>query len=126
MSTKNPLLFVVEDNAIYNQLLEEKLLSFGYTNIKTFLNASDFLENLDKNPDVILLDYHLGDTNGFELLKLIKQKRVKAQIIFLSGNDDNVVTMDALTSGAFAYIIKDQFAFENLQKKLKAFEGFWI
>ena len=57
-------------------------------------------------PDVIVLDIGLPGINGIEAARQIGKIAQKARIIFLTQESSPQVVQEALTQGAWAYIIK--------------------
>lgn len=115
---KNSLVvFVVEDDNFYNSVLTTYLNLKGFKTY-SFLSGEECLQNIHLQPDIILLDYILSGMNGLEVMKLIKPKSPNAEIIFLSGQTDIKVVLDALHKGAYDYIVKDAHAKENVLIKI--------
>jgi DNA-binding NarL/FixJ family response regulator len=59
-------------------------------------------------PDVALIDISLGGTSGIELLKNIKVRFPKLQVLVLSMHDESVYAHRALRAGASGYIMKGE------------------
>ncbi|MCL2242985.1 MAG: response regulator [Treponema sp.] len=59
-------------------------------------------------PDLILLDVNMPDTDGYELIKILKTDKHYSSIpvIFITGNDDKESVQEGLKLGAAAYVIK--------------------
>ncbi len=115
---KKTTIFIVEDNPIYNRLLEGALKSNGNFNVECFFNGEDALKALsNKKPDVIIQDYLiLGGINGIEMLKTTKKIAPKTEFIFISGNDSIEVAIDAIKYGAYDYLVKDKDTLKKLDK----------
>lgn len=47
-----------------------------------------FFENLDDSIDLILTDYHMGDTNGEEIINRIREKSIMTEILFYTAKAD--------------------------------------
>ncbi|HPZ14938.1 MAG TPA: LytTR family DNA-binding domain-containing protein [Bacillota bacterium] len=58
--------------------------------ISEFSRAEEFYFNYPDNPrfDVLLLDIHMGDMDGFELAKRIRQKDRRIAVVFITGDPD--------------------------------------
>jgi DNA-binding NarL/FixJ family response regulator len=61
----------------------------------------------DIEPDVIVLDYRLSDMDGVRFCQQAAQRRVRGEIVMLSGYLEDEAIEASLTAGARAYIIKD-------------------
>jgi DNA-binding NtrC family response regulator len=114
MDEKPFKIFVVEDDEWYNRLLVHNLsLNPDYV-IESFTNGKDCLNNLDKNPDVVTLDYRLPDMQGLEILKRIKAENEEIQVILISEQDEIDVVVELLKFGAYDYIVKSRDIRERL------------
>ncbi len=107
---KSMLIFVVEDNLLFNQMVCEHLKKHNYTNLKSFATGNDCIKAVMKgeHPDIIIQDYFLDDMNGVDVLKAVKKQSKKSEFIFLTANEDIEVAIDSMKYGAFDYIIKDK------------------
>src|SRR5438445_3813853 len=56
--------------------------------------------------DVVLCDFRLGDKEGREVLKEIKQIDPQAIVIIITGYSDIKTAVDVIKAGAFDYITK--------------------
>lgn len=108
LSTKSPVIFIIDDNPDNVSLLTEVLESLGY---KTLV-AMDGLTGIQKiakaQPDLILLDILMPELDGFETCQRLKQSEITRDIpiIFmtaLASTDDKV---KGLKLGAVDYITK--------------------
>ncbi|WP_346860523.1 sigma-54 dependent transcriptional regulator [uncultured Draconibacterium sp.] len=114
MSEKPYLIFVVEDNEWYNRLLVHQLSLNPDYQIVSFTNGKDCIDNLDKEPDVITLDYRLPDMKGLEVLKKIKAVNDDIQVILISEQNEIDVVVELLKYGAYDYIVKSNEIRERL------------
>jgi len=114
MEEKPFKIFVVEDNEWYNRLLVHNLSLNPDYEIESFTNGKDCLNNLNKNPDVITLDYRLPDMQGLEVLKNIKAENEEIQVILISEQDEIDVVVELLKYGAYDYIVKSKDIRERL------------
>ncbi len=106
---KNLLIYVVEDNKMYNKIVVEFLSKQGFKNIKSFLSGNECVNTVKEgeSPDVVIQDYHLEDINGIDVLMNVKKHSKKSEFVFLTGNTDMEVAVNSIKFGAFDYIIKD-------------------
>lgn len=117
-NTKNPLIFVVEDNQMYNKLVVSYLKTNKFTNVESYLSGEEALNNMHKNPDIIIQDYLLEGMTGIEVLIKAKKTNPTVEFIFLSGQDSIDIAINSMKYGAYDYIVKDQMALQKLVNKI--------
>ena len=115
---KDPLIFIVEDNSVYNKLVVNYLRSQKFTRVESYLTGEECLKNIGKKPDVIIQDYLLDGMNGIEVLKMAKKIYPDTEFIFLSGQDSVDVAINSMKYGAYDYIVKDQMALKKMVDKI--------
>lgn len=116
METQSLNLFIVDDNKSMVTALKHYLNNmFGNSvKISTFYTGKSCLEKIDKSTDVVILDYFLNDENGNEVLKMIKKRNPKTEVIMLSSNEDISTAVEALQIGARDYVVKNNSAWRTL------------
>ncbi|MFH1320775.1 MAG: response regulator [Bacteroidota bacterium] len=110
-----PLIFVVDDDAVYCNLLKDYLYDEKYRKVEIFSSGEECIANMHKKPEIVLLDHSMDSMNGIEVLKKINKSHPDTGVIFLSGQERVQVALDALRSGAFDYIVKNDSAFHRLK-----------
>jgi DNA-binding NtrC family response regulator len=107
---KSLLIYVVEDNQVYNRMVCEYLKKQNYTNVKSFISGNECIKTVmnGDEPDIVIQDYFLDDLNGFDVLKAIKAKYKDAEFIFLTSNENIEVAIECIAYGVHDYIIKDK------------------
>lgn len=115
--------FLVDDDPMHLQMLKDHLSSKLKLDITTFSTGEDCLANLDKNPEVIVLDYYLNSVekeaaNGIEILKKIKARQPDTEVVMLSGQEKIEIAVETMASGAFDYVIKNESSFLRTENKL--------
>ena len=107
MSAKRKTIFLVDDD-ITNLTIGDSALSDSY-NVFTLNSAALLFKMLEKHiPDLILLDVEMPEMNGYETIKLLKEKQETSEIpvIFLTAKSDSGSELEGLSLGAIDYIIK--------------------
>lgn len=75
------------------------------------------------HPDVILLDLHLSDQSGVEVVTAIMQENPQARIVILTAFADEQEVAAAFRAGVIGYVLKTQ-AIDDLVKAIEnAYEG---
>ncbi|MCL4482950.1 MAG: response regulator [Bacteroidetes bacterium] len=114
----DPLIFIVEDNLVYNKLIVNYLHSKRFNRIESFLSGEECLKRMNEKPDIVIQDYLLEGIDGIEVLKATKKKFPHTEFIFLSGQDSVEVAINSMKLGAFDYIVKDQLALKKMVDKI--------
>lgn len=101
------LIFIVEDDPWYGQLLKYHLSMNPDYEVQLFTTGKDFLQQLHRQPDVVCVDYGLPDVQGDKLLKEVQQFNNQIPVVVISGQEEISVAVNLLKAGARDYIIKD-------------------
>lgn len=123
MDINKTILFLVDDDAVFLKALEIDFLQQSDYIIHTFSSGENCIQNLDKEPVIIILDYHLdgintGAMNGLETLDKIKQYNKNIQVIMLSSQDKIDVAVNCMHHLAYDYVVKSETAFLRIQKNI--------
>lgn len=113
-----PLIFIVEDNPVYNKLVVNYLHSKKFNRVESFLSGEECMKRIGEKPDIIIQDYLLEGMDGIEVLKATKKIHPHTEFIFLSGQDSVDVAINTMKLGAFDYIVKDQMALKKMVDKI--------
>lgn len=122
MNNENKIkLFLVDDDRLFLKSLEIDFMESADFDIETFSTGELCIANLSKNPDVIILDYHLdgiekGAMNGLETLDKIKAFNPNIPVLMLSSQDKIAVAIECMHHKATDYIVKSETAFIRLKK----------
>ena len=114
MAKSNVLIYIVEDDPWYKEILSYHLSLNPDNEIVTFESGKECLKNLHKKPDIITLDFQLPDLKGNEILKKIKTIDPEIEVIMISGQEDINTAVSLLREGAYEYIVKDDNAKDRL------------
>ena len=119
MADKNdPLIFVVEDNIAFGQIVEHYLIAHDYVNVRLFVSGEECMKCLHLKPDIIIQDYQLQGISGLNVLKRTKKILPNTEFIFLSGQDNVNLAVDTMKFGAFDFIVKNDVALQRLIQKI--------
>lgn len=123
MTDKQTRIFLVDDDTVFLKSLEIEFLQYPEYHITTFITGELCINNLSKEPQIIILDYHLDGINktamnGIETLDKIHEFNSLIPVIILSSQDKIDVAVDCMHHNASDYIVKNETAFIRLQKKI--------
>lgn len=97
---------IIEDHADFREGLTHMLASAGQFRIAgTFSSVEAALSDFPEC-DVVLLDINLPGRSGIESIPAIKKICPSAQIVMLTGLDDDDSIFNALLAGADGYLLK--------------------
>jgi len=99
-------IYLVEDEFDLAQIVKKYLEKEDYQ-VTIFSNGEEALKHLTDEVDLWILDIMLpGDVNGYDLIKVIKEKRPEQAIIFASARDHEIDKIRGLELGSDDYIAK--------------------
>ena len=67
-------------------------------------------------PDIILLDYLLGDTTGFEVLRTIQKSGYRCPVVILTGHGHEELAAELMRFGAADYLPKNRLSANSLRR----------
>jgi DNA-binding NtrC family response regulator len=108
-------IFLVDDDPFFLNICEKYLNNLGFSRVSKFESSTVFLNSLHQEPDLILLDYNMDSLNGIETLQKIKCFNPNALVIFISGDENIDIAINALKYGAFDFLIKKNISEEKLK-----------
>jgi len=119
---KQKLIFIVDDDPIVCKLVVRRFSSENY-HLEAFDYGEDCLKSLNKNPDLIILDYyfHKADQkvmNGMEVFDKIKETNPDVPVIMLSGQEKGEIVLELARKGIDDYVIKDNNLIDNLNASM--------
>ncbi|MEL7531122.1 MAG: sigma-54 dependent transcriptional regulator [Bacteroidota bacterium] len=113
------LVFVVDDDDWYRELLKFNLEDNPDYTVQAYPDATSCLEALHERPQVITLDYRLPDMEGSEALQKIKAFDPDIDVIVVSEQDSVQTAVELLKLGAYDYIAKSNDIRDRLLNTVK-------
>lgn len=99
-------ILVVDDDPGVVDLLGAFLDTRGYS-VKTCHSGREALTLLEAEPfDLVISDIEMAEMNGYELLRLTREKYPKIGIVLMTGYTESHPLSEALRAGADGYISK--------------------
>jgi two-component system, NtrC family, response regulator AtoC len=114
-------IFIVEDDKFYAGVIRHALETKNYMNVRIFSTGEDCIKNLHLKPEIILLDYRLGDgkLDGLDVLHAISKTGLDTQVIFLTAVDKLEVATNTIKAGAYDYVVKSEAAIERIRNIIR-------
>lgn len=103
-----PRILVIEDELGLQKLILRRASQEGVEVVQALSCAQGFALAVELRPQVILLDIHLPDGDGIELLRRLKrdQRTAHIPVVAWSGSDTESAESKTLAAGAVAYFEK--------------------
>ncbi len=103
---ETPKILVIDDEKLLRWSIEQNLSKEGYT----VISAEKGLEGLDlfyaEQPDIVLLDIHLPDISGLNVLESIKKESSSAIVIMITAFGDIQTAVTTIKLGAYDFVEK--------------------
>jgi signal transduction histidine kinase len=109
-----------EDDLFYIKELLNEGLGEPAPIIDHYSSIGRSLENL--NPfhyDLAMFDYRLGEINGIELLRNIREQGCDIPIIIFTGQGDQEIAVEAMKAGATDYMAKGKLSIESVTQSIR-------
>jgi two-component system nitrogen regulation response regulator GlnG len=101
-----PAILIVDDEP---SILLAFRRAFGAPGLEV-LSAETAAEGLEvareRRPDVIVLDIHLPDLPGLELLRRLRALDARTPVVFITGRSTTDTAIEAMKLGAYEYLLK--------------------
>jgi CheY-like chemotaxis protein len=105
---KKKRVLVVDDNPVNVRLVQAILEKEGYDTLSAMDGPSAIEAARTENPDLALMDIFMGEMNGLDACRVIKQDKDTREIpvIFVTGNTEDAILQRAFESGGTDYVRK--------------------
>jgi DNA-binding NtrC family response regulator len=115
--------FLVDDDPFCRQLYEYNLKKIGVKDLYVFENGEDCLNSLVLEPDLILLDHYMKPLSGLDVLLEIKNYNPDIFVVMISGQEEILLPLVAMESGAFDYIVKNDITEKRLYEIIEKIQS---
>lgn len=99
-------ILVVDDEDLIRWSLQQKLTNWGYRPLEAPDGETAISLVEKESPDLVLLDIHLPDKNGLEVLKAIRDSGSRAVVIIMTAYGVLEDAVAALRLGAYDFVSK--------------------
>lgn len=122
-----PLLWLVEDNALYRETVSELLAGSGrFRGVRTFSDAEGLLAMLDQRveiPELVLMDIALPGMSGSECVRVLRKRQPTVPVVMLTVHQSNDRIFEAVCAGASGYLLKSSSGPEILDAVERVLDG---
>jgi DNA-binding NarL/FixJ family response regulator len=107
VSREDDRLLIVDDHPIWRDGIADRLAEAGFEVVGTAGDGAKALRVARATrPRVILLDLHLPDLSGPEVIRGLLAADPQVRIVVLSASGERQDVLDAMTAGATGYLLK--------------------
>ena len=101
-----PAILVVDDDDAFRGVLMAELtrMHFRAAGVSTPVDAVRYVTQHE--PEIVLLDLKLGEHNGLDVLRSIREKSPSTDVIMLTGHGTIDTAIESIRTGAFDYVAK--------------------
>jgi len=105
-SPPKPTVYVVDDDAGVLGSLRFLLETDGFA-VKTFRNGASLLNAVDAaGADCFVIDYKMPDMNGIDLVGRLRNRKIAAPVILITGYPDENISARAEAAGVRDVLLK--------------------
>jgi FixJ family two-component response regulator len=106
ISSDQPTVFVVDDDALVRTAIQGLLKSVGLRS-ETFESSQEFLNSKRVDgPSCLVLDVRLPGISGLDLQRELSETGIHIPVIFITGHGDIPMSVKAMKSGAVEFLTK--------------------
>ncbi len=100
---------ITEDEESFADVLAMELKETGNYEVTTAYSGSESIARLkaDKDIDIVLLDFNLGDITGLQVLQWINEQKMETPVIMMTAAGTEEVAVEAMKLGAYDYVRKE-------------------
>lgn len=121
MRPRSLRILVIDDNPADAEILRRNLEKIPEFEVE-FVHYLDWESGrdavLNNQGDCLLLDYHLGDASGLEVLSELRGLGADLPVIAVTGNGNEMAAVEALNRGAQDYLVKSAIQPASLQRSI--------
>ena len=99
-------ILLIDDEAQFVATMAKRLRKRDFSVLEAD-SGREGLRQLEGNPvDVVVLDVGMPDMDGIQVLREIKMRFPRVQVLMLTGHADMEVAISGMAMGAFDYLMK--------------------
>jgi two-component system nitrate/nitrite response regulator NarL len=109
VTSETATIMLVDDHPLFRSGLRQLIaLEEGLQVICEYNNGADAIEGaIQHDPDLIILDLNMQGIDGLETVRQMRARGVTSRVVMLTVSDNEDDVLDAISSGADGYLLKD-------------------
>ena len=119
----HPGILVVEDSPSVSRLIAERLRQDGYRVYQAFSGSEALNGCRAQAPELLLLDFQLGDMSAAELVRALDRQGLKIPFVIMTGQGDERTAVKMMKLGARDYLVKDEQLLAQLPRVVRRTVG---
>jgi signal transduction histidine kinase len=121
MNNGHTRVLLIEDNPGDADLVRLRLVEGdSAVNVSCVNRLADGLASMaTESPSVVLLDLNLPDSRGADTFRKVLEKAPGVPVVILSGQDDEVLAVNALHQGVQDYLVKGDITSKHLERAMR-------
>lgn len=100
------ILIIDDSREIVRHLTEHVLPTFGFNTMHAFDGQTGLAFIREKKPDLVMLDFHLPEMTGIDILRQMTKESINIPVILMTGYGSELSAIEAFRLGAKDYLIK--------------------
>lgn len=118
-------LLIVDDHQLFAQSLARLIIGHdGDAKVAVAASVGEAGAALEQfGPELVLVDWHLGDGRGNDVISLVRRDVPSAKVIVLTGSTEPAVVRAAMAAGCDGFVTKDRAADELFEAMRAARSG---
>lgn len=115
-------ILIIDDDMDLCNLLSRYLVRNGFTTDTAHAGNKGIAKYSEGDYDLVICDYRLGDMEGIDVLKALRQHNPHVRVLMITGYSDIKTAVEVIKLGAYDYIVKPLIPDEVLSVLKKALD----
>lgn len=113
------VILLIEDEKKQSEFIQ-RALEQDYYKVDPIYDGKEAIDRIEvRDYDLIIVDLNLPQVSGSDIVKRIRELKLKTPVLVLTANDDTAMKVNNLDSGADDYLTKP-FALDELLARVRA------
>ncbi|MDR2302917.1 MAG: hybrid sensor histidine kinase/response regulator [Deltaproteobacteria bacterium] len=110
------LILIVERNKVTGEYVAATLKKAGHETLATSFQTEAVAMFQERKPDLVIVNYFMADGDGLKLIGALTRLAPEALVVMTTGLGSESLVRQAMSLGAFDYIVKGKTYFTDLPK----------